>query len=81
MNKGKIILAAVAVLAVAGGIFAFKADPTKRIFVPTTTLPTTLCPAAITGYTTVDNGTPTITLSAQTTATLPCTTLAVFTTN
>lgn len=74
MKRAKIVLAAVAVFAVVGGAFAFKAmDNTKIVFTHNPNDLPTVCTVPYTGITTVENTRP-IQLTATTARTLPCTT-------
>jgi len=73
MTTPKLILGAVAVLAVAGGALAFRATDriNSKIYVATTTAPTTLCTSTLLQYTIAPAG---LRTQATTTATLPCVT-------
>lgn len=72
MKKAKFALAAIAVLGVVGGAFAFKANRSfNYVYVPTTTLPTTLCISKVPGFTLTTTTTLPTTL-ATTISTLPC---------
>ena len=55
MKKAKVILTAIVVLTIVGGVFAFKAkDPTKKFYCTTANSP--VCTFEVTGLTTVDQG-------------------------
>lgn len=71
MNKAKIILSVVAVLAIVGGVFASKAKVAHVFFIPGDV--PTVCDVPITGYTTTNSGT--LTIYATTDPTLACKTL------
>jgi hypothetical protein len=83
MKKAKIVLSAVALFAVIGGAFAFKATRIPQPFYKNTTTTTTtalVCTATTSLlYTTANNGRPTTFVSGihTTSTTLPCPGLTV----
>lgn len=77
MKRAKFMLAAIAVLAIAGGVYASKAKSSDFVWVPTTTLPTTLCPVQAFGITYTTTTLNTYSILGTTDPTKPCVALRV----
>ncbi|GAA3929280.1 hypothetical protein GCM10022209_23740 [Chitinophaga oryziterrae] len=76
MKRAKIMLAAIAVLAIAGGVYASKAKREGDVIFTKTNLTSTLCTISLPLYTlTKDEGAFYTTTYAATTTTAPCTIL------
>ncbi|HWW42235.1 hypothetical protein [Pedobacter sp.] len=83
MKKAKLMLAAIAVLAVAGGVFAANANRNLGavVYTHSSTDPiATRCTVTLVGYTTTTNLAPK-TLFATTTTSLPCVTKTFYITD